>query len=134
MALTKDLTSSFLCGPDRERVKVKTPLAADAVIFLGAIVGWDAAGYLVTADLAAAGKQLAVAICPQNNTGGVNGAQETYVMTRGMVDLAAGALTQANVGSPIFATSDNTLSTVDNGRRLGVMVDLIGGRARIQVG
>lgn len=132
MALTADL-QDYIVGPIMTNPRV--PVAANAVMFAGSIVGWNASGYLDTADNAAAGKALGIATCALDNTGGANGALRNHIITRGMVDLAAGALTQANVGSPVYATDDNTLTATSNNKLLGTMVDFLDGTtARIQIG
>lgn len=135
MALTKDLTFRWLAGNDHARLTLRAPLATTARVYLGSIVGFNASGYLVTADAAAAAKGLGVAICGADNSTGIDGEVETDVLWHGVVDLAAGALTRSNVGSPIYASDDNTLTAVSNDKLLGTMLDIVdGNRARIKVG
>ena len=136
MALTGDL-SGFLVGKTEETPVVG--VAADAVIFAGSIVGYDAGGFIDTADNAAVNRPLGIAPCGIDNTGGTDGVlangkpAEIAPMFRGKVDLAPGPLTKADNGLTIYASDDDTLTTASNSKPLGVLVDIVGVKARIRV-
>lgn len=91
----------------------KVPVAANAVIWLGAIVAINASGYAVPASDTAALK--VVGICwasSVNNTGGANGAL-TIDVAEGDFDMvnAGGAVTQASALKGVYVSDDQSVTT-----------------------
>lgn len=90
------------------------PVAANALIGLGAVVIPDANGYATAATAAGTGQRiLGIAGEAVNNTGGANGAKRVSVLKRGIVDatFASGAVfTQANIGQPAYLDGYDALA------------------------
>lgn len=111
------------------RRTTKVPLAANAVIFGGAIVALNAGGYAVpaadTAGLKVVGVNLGEKI---DNTGGANGARFVEVV-EGDFDMvnASGAVTQASLLRPVHIADDQTVTTAavaTNDIVAGIAVDI----------
>lgn len=115
-------------------------LGAAAKLYGGAIVCWDANGYLVrgsdTAGLLVAGR----AMKQYDNSSGANGdvAGEVEV---GVFEYAASAalaaLGQAAVGQAVYIVDDNTVglaSDTTNGIVAGILEEIVGGRYFVHVG
>lgn len=111
------------------RRTTKVPVAANAVIYGGAIVAINAAGYAVPASDTAGVKVIGVAWgSAVNNTGGVNGAQFVEV-AEGDFDMvnAAGAVTQASLFRSVVVADDQSVTTAavaTNDIVAGVAVDI----------
>ena len=107
----------------------KVPVAANAVIWLGAIVALNALGYAVPASDTAALKVVGVAWASQaNNTGGANGALVIDV-AEGDFEMsnAAGAVTQASLLKGVYVSDDQTVTTAAvaaNDILAGIAVDI----------
>jgi hypothetical protein len=87
------------------------PVAADAVIYYGAIVCINASGYLAAAADAANFKCVGIAEESFDNTGGSNGDGHVRVY-RGAAKVATtggSAVAQANVGGDAVILDDNTV-------------------------
>jgi len=112
------------------------PVAASTTLYLGSIVGYDADGYLTTADLAEVGKPLFVHICSKvDNSAGVDGDRNTRILSHGVAEFPQGGLVQTDMGKDIHATDDSTLTNlVVTDKRLGVLVGLKNNRAQIRLG
>ena len=86
------------------------PIIADDIIYRGAAVGDNAAGY--NRPLAAADEFRGFALEKCDNTGGSAGDLNVKVLVRGKVQLAVGSLAITNVGDPVYASDDNTFTLV----------------------
>lgn len=93
------------------------PVAADAIIWAGALVAINTSGYLVPAS-AASQKVVGIACTEINTTGLANGAEEMEV-DHGVALLenstAGEALTAANVEDTCYAADDQTVAKTDGG-------------------
>ena len=108
MALAKDRNTKM-----RDGVMFRFPVAADAVIFAGAMAALEG-GYLVpasdTADLTVVGR----AEEHVDNAGGADGAQDCTIRRGvfGWKPSAANAPTASNIGDPAYVEDDETVSAV----------------------
>lgn len=93
----------------REAVIQEIPVAADAVIYLGAMVCVNASGYAVPAAAVDGYKFAGWAQEPVDNTGGSNGDLNVIVRRKGQLKVLATGLTQAKVGDPMYISDDQTV-------------------------
>lgn len=115
----------------------RAPVAAAAVIYRGALVSFDADGFLVpNADTAAqANKAIHLALESSDNTAGLDGDDTVLVMSHGMACFPVGTLVQADVGKTVHATDDATLAlTSTNGRIVGPLDRIEAGQAIVRLG
>lgn len=89
-------------------------LAANAIIFAGAAIALNAAGFVVPASDTAALKVIGVAEAYVNNTGGAAGDKEVPFVTGLDVEFenAGGAIVQASVGLRCMVADDQSVTTV----------------------
>ncbi len=109
-ALSKDRNT-----PARSGEEFVHPVAADAVIFAGALVVSDATGYLAPGSTAATLTVAGRAEEAVDNTGGADGAL-TCRVRKGVflfVNLAADAVGQANVGTTCYIVDDQTVAATN---------------------
>jgi len=94
------------------------PVAANAVIHVGAMVAINASGYLIQASTSTTLTVVGVAAEAVDNTGGANG-DLTCRFDRGnfvMKNSTAGdALSLTDVGAVVFAVDDQTVAKTDGG-------------------
>lgn len=111
------------------RRTTKAQVAANAVIYNGAMVAKNAAGYVVPASDTAALK--VIGVCwggGANNTGGANGAL-TIDVVEGDFEMvnAGGAVTQASFLAAVYVATDNEVTTAAvaaNDIVAGIAVDI----------
>ena len=103
-ALTKDYHRQLKEG------KISAyPLAADAIIFKGALVMIVlGTGYLVPAADTASGVIQGHAYESMDNTGGSAGDKKVRVFKFGIIELIVTGVTEADIGKLVYATDDNT--------------------------
>lgn len=106
------------------------PLAADAHIYKGALIGITPGGYaraLVAGDLFAG-----IAYEEMDNTGGADGNVSVRFYTLGDFGHALSGATIANVGDAVYASDDATLTfTSTNNSFVGHAIDVPAGGAII---
>lgn len=125
-ALTTDRKYKIRAGAQRiETYKV----AASVVIYNGALVSFNAAGYIIPAATTAGTIVAGIAQSRVDNTGGAAGDREVAVLTCVRVNLvnatAGAALTIAHYGRLVYALDDQTVGNTA-GIVAGVL-DLIDG-------
>lgn len=86
------------------------PVAADAVIYQGALVALNAAGNAVPAADAANLIVVGRAESPADNTGGAAGAIKVRVR-KGVFGYDTTTLTQANIGDTVYCADDQTVTS-----------------------
>lgn len=137
MALTQDREDPRHLQVDSQYA---FPVAADAVIYLGASVCFNASGYLVPAadDAAQADKPSCQALEHVDNTGGANGAKRCRCVTDGTIlvpNAAVNPVTQADVGKPAHFVDDGEVAiSSTNSRGSGTILDLDGDLVVIKIG
>lgn len=102
-------------------------VAAGKVIYLGALIAKNAAGYIVPAADAAGLKVMGIAVEQADNTGGADGAITVNYITgvEAKLDNAGGAITQAAWGTLCTVNDDHSVTTP------AVTVnDIVAGRVR----
>lgn len=94
------------------------PVAADAIIFAGALVAINTSGYLVPASAVPTKKVVGIACTELNTTGLADGLKELEV-DHGIALLgnssAGEALTKANVEDTCYVADDQTVAKTDGG-------------------
>jgi predicted RecA/RadA family phage recombinase len=102
-ALTRDRAT-----PYREGIEVDYPVATNTKIYAGSLVCVNAAGYVVpAADIS--GYQLAgVAMEQVDNSAGSDGGESVKLRRAGVFEFDAASITQAMVGTDMFANDDHT--------------------------
>lgn len=112
----------------REGLLVSAPVAAGKVIYAGALVCVNAAGYLVPADDDATMIFVGVAAENCDNSAGGVGALNCRVYTRGLHRLPfSGSITIANVGDTVYVKDDEDVAlaaTTTNDLPVGFIVGL----------
>jgi hypothetical protein len=105
------------------------PVAAEAVIFTGALVALNAAGFLVAASDAAGIVVVGIALKDADNTGGTNGALSCGVY-KGVVALnnaGASSVDAADRGRAVYVADDNTVvkaAGVTNNIEAGILDEI----------
>jgi len=122
MALSADRRTEYKEGVDRVY-----PVAANAVIYAGAMVCLDANGYAVPAADTANYKFAGVARGAVDNTGGSNGDKDIVVRWPGVFRFKASSITQAMVGKIMYVVDDETFddSAGNNGIVCGRLVEYV---------
>ena len=116
-ALTQDRPT-----PEREGRLVSDPLAANAVVFAGALYVLDAAGNATPATAAAANPVRAVALARASQPDGDQRVDGVLgVLFR--FDNDGDAITRADIGSDAFVVDDQTVAKT-GGAKAGVVVDV----------
>lgn len=99
-------------------------VAAAAHVFKGALVGLSAAGY--AQPLTAGDVFVGVAYEEMDNTGGAAGDKSVRVYTLGDFGLTLTGATIADLGRPVFASADDTLTFTGAGNSyVGVVQDFV---------
>ena len=103
------------------------PVAAGSLIHKGALVARDQNGYAI-ALTAASANFIGLAYEQIDNTAGDNGDQHVRVYTIGDFTLPLAGTTQTDIGRPVFATEDDTLSLAgEDGPYVGLIIDRLAG-------
>jgi len=108
VALTKDTNRVYELGDINE-----VPVKGGVVIYQGATVGSNAAGY--AKPLQAGDLFLGFAENPVNNLTGSDGVKNVRIKKRGSVLLDISGVTLADVNKSVYATDDNTFTLVATG-------------------
>lgn len=113
MALSADRNT-----PKKDGQALAAPVAANAVIFAGALLVANATGYAAPGSTAATLTALGRATQAKNNTGGADGAIAVEY-ERGKAfkfkNSAGDAVTQASLGKEVFIEDDETVSGTNAG-------------------
>lgn len=118
MALSKNRNTPVL-GAGGVPVNTNYPVAANAIIYPGALVAKNATGYLVPASadntLICVGTAAPVDGLPIDNTGGSNGAVNCPVIQGVARYVNGNGMTVAAVGGLAYAVDDETVSSSSSG-------------------
>ena len=104
---------------EKEGVKVSLPCAV-ANIFKGAIVKVNAAGYAAPMAAEASAFMAGIAESVADNSGGSAGDLSVDVKTEGMFLLSGSGFSIADVGSDVYASADDTISTTQGTNEIKV--------------
>jgi hypothetical protein len=119
-ALSKDRATTY-----REGIEVEFPVAASTKIYAGSLVCANTSGYAVPGADASGYAFLGVALEQVDNSTGADGAKQVRVRRVGVFEFAAASISQAMVGSPMYAVDDQTFDDAagpTNDVRVGVLV------------
>ena len=105
---------------EQEGKLVDHPVVASDIIFKGALVKHNAAGYLAPCVAEVGGQFAGVAYEKVDNSAGAAGAVECRAIKSGAFELLAAGMAQADVGSIVYATDDQLVSTTDAGNEQAV--------------
>ena len=122
-ALTKDRAT-----PYREGIEIEFPVAANSKIYAGSLVCADTNGYAMPAADSPGLRFLGVALEQVDNTGGANGAKTLRLRRTGVFEFDAASITQAMVGSPMYAVDDHTVddaADTTNDIKVGMLVKFV---------
>lgn len=87
------------------------PVVAAGVIYRGAMVKHNAAGYLAPAAAESGAVFAGIAYEEKDNSAGSAGDVKCLVMKKGSFLLEGAGFSQADVGSKVYASDDQTIST-----------------------
>lgn len=100
------------------------PVAASVNIFKGAMLSVRSTGFI--GPLVAGEKFAGFAYAAADNSSGSNGDIKVKVFTQGDFEHSVTSLAQANLGDPVYATSDDTLTLVASASTfVGVTQDVL---------
>jgi hypothetical protein len=116
----------------REGAAFNDPVAADAVIYKGAMVGLDASGNLKPAAASGVAVMRGVALEEVDNTGGAAGAKSCQSMT-GTFRVAQTGLDRTDIGALVSVTDDATVGGAA-ALKAGKLVDLDPAGAWVEIG
>lgn len=123
---------------EKEGKLIAHPVVASDIIYQGALVKHNAAGYLAPCSAEAGAVFAGVAYEKVDNSAGAAGDKTCRVEKEGsfLMTFAGAALTQAGVGASVYASDDDTVSLVQaaNEQEVGKLVEFISatqGRVKI---
>ncbi|MHA1170063.1 MAG: hypothetical protein ACTSRU_19715 [Candidatus Hodarchaeales archaeon] len=121
-ALTGDIERK-----EKEGKLLAYPVVAADTIYQGALVKINASGYLAPCAAEASVPFAGVAYERVSNESGANGDKLCRVESKGAHVLVGSGFSQADLGKEVYASDDNTISTVQgaNEQAVGVIVEFI---------
>jgi len=110
---------------EKDGVRLKSPMAVD-VIYRGAMVVYNTAGYLAPASTAAGVVFAGVSELEVDNSGGSAGDLLCPHKTEGVYLLTGASLAQTDVGVQVYASDDQTITkTSSNNAPVGKIVKFV---------
>ena len=121
-ALTKDVARDA-----KDSKLVSLPIAANAIIFRGALVKINAAGYVEPCSSEAGAVFAGVSRESMDNTGGSNGEQLMQIESRDAFYVAAVGMGADDLGKKVYALDDNTaqLAAGTNLQEAGKIIEVV---------
>lgn len=112
---------------EKEGKLVASPVVASDIIYQGALVKHNAAGYLAPCAAEAGAVFAGVAYEKVDNSAGAAGAKTCRVEKNGSFLMSGTGLGQSDVGSAVYASDDDTVSTTQatNEQLVGYIVEFI---------
>ena len=104
----------------KQGVLVSHPVVADDIIFKGAMVKHNAAGYLAPMAAEVGAQFAGFAFEKKDNTGGAAADVSCLVEKDGMYLLTVTGFSIADVGSVVYASDDQTVSVTQGSNELAV--------------
>jgi len=103
------------------------PVVASDIIYRGALVKINAAGYLAPQAAESGAFSAGVAYEGVDNSAGSAGDVTCRVELEGAFEMACTGMAQADLGSPVYASDDNTVSTTQGSNELliGKIIEVI---------
>ena len=121
-ALTKDNLAEH-----KEGKLLAFPVKGSTKIYQGAICKVTAAGYLAGAAAEAGAVFAGMAYEQVDNSSGADGAVKCRVLTEGVFPMAGSGFAQSDLGSKVYASDDQTVSTTQgaNEQEVGKIVEVV---------
>jgi hypothetical protein len=112
---------------EKEGMLLAHPVVASDIIYAGALVKHNAAGYLAPCAAEAGAVFAGVAIEKVDNSAGSAGDLSCRVKKTGAFLMSGTGFSQANVGASVYASDDDTVSTTQasNEQEVGKIVEYI---------
>lgn len=105
---------------EKHRRLLSFPVVASDIIYKGAIVKINAAGYLAPMAAEAGAFNAGIAYEKVDNSAGSAGDEECLVLREGVFKLAGSGFSQADLGSTVYASDDQTVSTTQGANEIAV--------------
>lgn len=105
---------------EKDRKLLAMPVVASDIIYKGAIVKINAAGYAAPMAAEAGAHMGGMAYEKADNSTGAAGAIKCKLMREGVFKLVSAGLTQADLGSIVYASDDQTVSTTQGTNEVAV--------------
>lgn len=123
---------------EKSGLKVAEPMAVD-VIYRGAMLKTNAAGFVAPCASEAGAKFSGIAYEEKDNSTGSAGDESAQVMKEGRFLLTGSGLAQTDVGVPVYASDDQTITKTyaANLQRVGIIDEFVSATqvyVRIEVG
>jgi len=115
------LTANKLIG-EKEGKLIDCPVVGSDIIFKGAIVKHNAAGYLAPMSAEVGASFAGIAFEKKDNSGGSAGDISCRAIKSGLFLMVSSGLSQSDVGSVVYASDDQTVSTVQGANEVAVGV------------
>ena len=111
---------------EKNRRLLEHPVAVD-IVYKGAICKINAAGFLAPMAAEVGAFMAGMAYEKVDNSGGAAGDENGKVLREGVFAMVSAGITQADLGSTVYASDDQTVSTVQgvNEIAVGVIVEVI---------
>ena len=112
----------------QEGKMLSLPVVASDIVFKGANVKINAAGYLAPCAPEAGSQYAGVAVEQCDNSAGVAGAKSVLVFQEGCFEMTGSGFAQADVGSQVYATDDNDVTLTEgttSKQKVGIIVKYI---------
>ena len=112
---------------EKDRKLLALPVVASDIIYKGAIVKINAAGYLAPMAAEIGAFMAGIAYEKADNSAGAAGDINCKVMREGVFEMVSAGITQADLGSTVYASDDQTVSTTQgtNEVAVGKIVEVI---------
>ncbi len=121
--LTRDRATAY-----RDGIEVEYPVAAATKIYAGSMVCVNGSGFAAPAADTSGYRFVGVALEQLDNGSGANGDRLVRVRRSGVFEFDAASITQAMVGSPMYAADDHTFDDAagpTNDIKVGVLVKYV---------
>ena len=105
---------------EKEGNVIEMPVVASDIIYKGAMVKINAAGYAEPMAAEAGAFMAGIALEQQDNSSGSAGDLDVLIRTEGVFLMTSAGLAQADVGSLVYASDDQTVSTVQGANEIQV--------------
>jgi hypothetical protein len=105
---------------EKHRRLLSEKVSASAVIFKGAIVKIKADGFLAPMSAEVGASMAGMAYEKADNSSGADGDIDCKLLREGVFIMSGAGFTQADVGSEVFASDDQTVSTVQGANEVSV--------------
>ena len=109
---------------EKDGVKISMPMVAADIIYAGAIVKVNAAGFIAPASAEAGAVSAGIAYETVDNSAGASGDKSCKIIRKGTFLLSGAGFSQTDVGQSVYASDDQTISNAQgaNEQEIGKVV------------